>query len=687
MPRTPTPADQATIDLNCAWAETVFSCDPDADLPFSFVYGGRGSSDLIHAWKRVVHDEETCHGTHRRILTITDPETGLEVRAVVRVYTDTAGVDWTIYFTNTGDVDTPILEQVRSLDVSSNLSEGDLPVLHRLAGTSLDYVSPDQEFYPMQDSLPSGAHIGFAPSDGRSSDGISPFFNTQWADGGMITAVGWTGQWCASVEHGDDHALRVQAGMENMRLMLHPGETIRTPRILQVRWSGTDHLDSYNLFRRTMLAHVTPRVNGEVVVPPIGHLTTVFYEGLAGKSSESAVMSYIEPMKELGFEAVWLDAYWMRNWGMGDYGFPTERVQDPVGFPRGLRPIGDAAHEAGMSFIAWFAPEDVLPGNYIAQEHPEWVIYPGIQEGAPGRNEGGYGMFDLGIPEAREYMTEYLKTVIREYAMDCLRVDRGWFGGPLPCWRLKDTDPDRIGISEIRGVEGLYRMWDDILAEFPHLYIDNCAGGGRRVDLETCARSIPLWITDETTYAIMPGARSVDDFNTMSVRNQVMVSGLNRYLPLWATGAMGTLPYWFRSAFNAGISFCEDIRPDDYLKGELRAAIAEAKRIRKYYLGDYYPLSELSTSSAEWCVMQYHRPDEGDGIVLAFRRHEASEDVYACTLRAIDPDATYVVAWYDGFGPSGTLEVQGWQLRNLELWIAEQPGSCLVEYRRTSDIE
>jgi hypothetical protein len=88
-------ADEVT--LNRQWAKTVFSATPE---PFSFTYGGRASSELIRTWKRVAQEEKIDAATLRRTLTLTDPETGLEVRAVATIYTDTPGVDWTLHFTN-----------------------------------------------------------------------------------------------------------------------------------------------------------------------------------------------------------------------------------------------------------------------------------------------------------------------------------------------------------------------------------------------------------------------------------------------------------------------------------------------------------------------------------------------------------------------------------------------------------
>ena len=55
---------------------------------------------------------------------------------------------------------------------------------------------------------------------------------------------------------------------------------------------------------------------------------------------------------------------------------------------------------------------------------------------------------------------------------------------PLPYWHAADT-ADRQGMAETRHIEGLYAFWDDLLKRHPNLIIDNCASGGRRIDLET----------------------------------------------------------------------------------------------------------------------------------------------------------------------------------------------------------
>jgi alpha-galactosidase len=634
---------------------------PNTDLPFSFVYGGLHSSEFISSWNYETQ-EEASDKKRIRTLIFTDPETKLQIRCVAIIYTDTPGIDWTLYFTNKGDRDTPILEKVKALDVSIATGVGTIPVLHRLRGSSCSVA----DWLPFSEPVPQGKHIDFAPIGGKSSQETCPFFNLECGNGGVITAVGWSGQWCAEVEN-TQNGLRIQAGMQNMQLSLHPDETIRSPRIMQLYWSGNDLNRSYNLFRQTMLSHIVPKVNGKTATPPIAHLSTSFYE--LNDSNESNVLSHLESIKDLGFEIFWLDAYWTRDGfpnGMGNYAFPIQRTEPSDRFPNGLKFIGDAVHRANMGFLMWFEPERVASGTEIAKEHPDWVISP---------NGDGSGLYNFGISEAREYMTKYLITVIKEYRLDWLRIDFNI--NPLPFWEfMNQKDSTRIGMEEIRYVEGHYQMWDDILKAYPHLAIDNCASGGMRIDLETCSRSIPLWRTDATIDPLMKV-----DFNQSALQNQLMTAGLSRYVPFNVSGQMGATPYLFRSGFNAGISFCEDCRPADYPLDMLKKGIAEGKRIRKYYFGNFYPLSEITTSSKDWCVIQYHRPVEQDGMIIAFRRHESPYASFVCKPHEIDPEAEYEVTLTNTYDLSEPIKMKGIELQHIKAEIDDCPGSILIEYK------
>ena len=145
---------------------------------------------------------------------------------------------------------------------------------------------------------------------------------------------------------------------------------------------------------------------------------------------------------------------------------------------------------------------------------------------------------------------------------------------------------------------------------------------------------------------------------------------------------MGSTPYWFRSGFNAGIAFGEDVRPADYPRDQLKQAIAEGKRIRKYYFGNFYPLNDVTTSPEDWCVMQYHRTAEQDGMVIAFRRHRSPYSSYDFALKEIEPKAKYKVTFYPTYIPAKKIEMLGNELLHLKAEITVCPGSLLIEYKR-----
>jgi alpha-galactosidase len=419
-----------------------------------------------------------------------------------------------------------------------------------------------------------------------------------------------------------------------------------------------------------MLAHIVPKVDGKPITPPIVHLSTAFYE--MDKGTEADTLSHLTAIKDLGFEYFWVDAYYGKDDfpTVGNYVFPLLRGFNLQRYPNGMKPIGEAVRQAGMKFLMWFEYERICPGTLMAVEHPDWVVLP---EG------GGWGMFNLAVPEAREHITRYLSESIKEYGISWLRVDNAVFYEGL--WAQLDKDhPDRVGISEIRYVEGHYQLWDDLLKAFPYLAIDNCSAGGHRVDLETCSRSIPLWRTDGTIGPLLK-----KDFNQAALQNQVMTAGLSRYVPFSASGQMGATPYLFRSGFNGGISFCEDVRPDNYPRELLKNAIMEGKRIRKYYFGNFYPLTGVSLDTTTWCVMQYHRTEENDGMIMAFRRPQSQLSEFALGgLREIDPKAQYKVTSYQSYAPLPTKTMTGEKLMLSKAEITEIPGSVLIEYKKIS---
>ena len=144
---------------------------------------------------------------------------------------------------------------------------------------------------------------------------------------------------------------------------------------------GGEPFRGHNLLRRLLLAHYVPRLKGEIAVPPVTHNTWfAFNEG--NNVTETNQLEAMRPWSTTGIEGYWLDAGWFEGgWPAGAGSW----VPKKEAFPRGLKPLGDAAHKLGMKFVLWFEPERVTGMSRIAKDHPEWVLHAG----------GGDGLFNL----------------------------------------------------------------------------------------------------------------------------------------------------------------------------------------------------------------------------------------------------------------------------------------------------
>jgi alpha-galactosidase len=365
-------------------------------------------------------------------------------------------------------------------------------------------------------------------------------------------------------------------------------------------------------------------------------------------------------------------------------------------YPDGFRPISDLLHASGMKLLLWFEPERVAPGTPIALEHPEWLLEVPPDKAVTWADYGGHmsteewvaweskrnqlnagdRLFNLGDPDARRWMTDFLSQKIDEFGIDCLRWDSNI--AQLEYWRHADP-PDRQGMAEIRYVTGQYALWDELLARHPGLIIDNCASGGRRIDLESIGRSTPLWRTD---YAV--GHRD-------AAPTQCHTLGLLPWVPLNGTGGgylRDTDRYGLRSvmcaSLAAGLHGSGDAQqpliPEDYPFAHAKALLEEYLRLREYFLGDFYPLTEYSLAEDAWMAYQLDRPEVGDGLVVVLKRAKSPFTQARLPLRTLPAEADYDVTNLD---TEATLTATGAELagEGLAVELAERPDSALFIYR------
>lgn len=664
--------------LPAAGADTVH-------FPVSFRYGDQPSVAVLGQWfaHRVAARADGSDGSvGSDDLTFTDPLGNLSCRCEVKAYDNFPAVEWVAWFRNIGVEDSPLLSEILPLDVLFPLDAALPCLVHHARGA----LSQRADFAPLETPLTfrqGGARLELAARTGKSSTLHLPFFNLQLGNAGVIGAIGWSGGWKATFQRSRE-GIRVQAGLERTQLRLHPGEEIRTPRILLLFWQGPDSPDaaedmvqertrSQNMLRRLLLEHYAPRLNGQVVQPP-------FADGVWGAQTEARHLEKIRWLRDndIPTECYWIDAGW--------YGErPLAEAADGLGsgwmrqvgswlpnreaYPNGFQPIGDTAREAGLGLLLWVEPERAFEGTLMVQEHPTWLLGP-----VPSGNTAGANyLVDLGIPGARRHMTNVVSSLIETAGLTCYRQDFNDLRVP-ELFALTDA-PDRVGMAEIRHITGLYAFWDELLARHPGLIIDNCAGGGQRIDLETITRSVTLWRSDLQCWPFEPLAM------------QTQTQGLAPWVPLTVAVCDEPTAYALRSALGPGLVTHWSTHALDggaaLPVAEIRRLLNEALALRKFFYGDFYPLLSFSLADDAWAAWQYDRPDLGEGMVVAFRRRQAPFSCWEATLQGVVSQGEYeLYSWDD----QSTLRMPGAALMDdgFAVTIRERPGSALYTYRRVA---
>lgn len=632
--------------------------------PFSFTYGGQPSSQFLKTWGyKVQRKPMPISGATNVVYTYTAPDGSLQVSCDVKIYRPQQAVMWVLRFKNTGREKSKTIANVRTTDL---LLHNNVTAPFTLRYTRGSNAGPD-DFAPYQRVLDGTDELVLRPEGGRSSQLNFPFFNIDTGCGhGMIAAIGWTGTWKANFKPEGEGRLQFATGIDRLNTWLNAGESVRSSSVCLMFWQGEDFIDGQNQWRQFVLSCLTPRVDGKPYRYPI---TTSFNYGDPYPCNEYScldedyALALIERYKQFNLvpKVFWLDAGWYtesarvkegKNW----YNTVGNWVVDSDRFPNGLKPISDAIHAIGSEFLVWFEPERIFKGSRWSKELPkQWLMDAG--EGTESY------LFNLADTAAVSWLSHYINKFMDDNGIDHYRQDYNI--EPAGFWYHNDPE-GREGITENHYVEGLYTYWDNILRHHPRGFIDNCAGGGRRLDLETLQRSAPLWRTDYR-YGEPVGY-------------QTHTFGLALWLPQTGTGLMQTDKFTTRSSMGSTVIYSWKITEPENNLLEMRKLMDEIDELRPYYFEDYYPLTSTQhiLGDSVWLAYQLNSRSANDGIVVAFRRATAPDSTCMVRLRGLDAKRTYTLTDRDSrrsFTRTGAELARG-----LQLVLPEKRSSLVLMY-------
>ncbi len=624
----------ATLPAEKQRAEAVYNAylaDPST-LPVSFKLGGKAyrgfGADFTETGRT-----STTSGDKRTTAITLRHTSGLVVTLDMATYYDYAAFEWTVYFTNATNENSPIISELRAADITF---AGDTPTLNGLHGDAINEISTEiMNNQPYTTVLEASKTYRFASRNGRPTDTCFPYYDLTYGDRGVLMAIGWEGQWASSFRY-EGGKTRFTAGQESFNAYLKPGETARTPLMAFVLYDGRNSDRATNLWRHWFIDCNMPETSDGRLEPVLGG-TTSDRTGCMTLTNEAYQIEAIQNFFENGIELDywWMDAGWytISVGGQGitellQYGITGTWVVDTKRFPTKFKAISDVANALGCKTLLWFEPERFgLDPSTLKTDgstlRREWLI----------TSPEGWKFVNYGDPDAVAWMTERVIGILEEGGISIYRED--FNVPPLSAWKATD-EKNRVGMTENLYVQGHLRFWDNLRAHFPGMILDTCASGGRRNDLESLRRAVPLHISDYFLH----------DLN----RRQGVHYALQKWFPFFKAEATPNCleadEYALRNALVAWPQLQFDFtRPGVDLE-VAQDFVALWRECSPYLYSDYYTLTDWSIDDDEWIGWMFI--EETGGFAQLFRRPGAPDSERHIKLKGLDPAATYELIDADG---------------------------------------
>ncbi|MBQ7910172.1 MAG: alpha-galactosidase [Clostridia bacterium] len=665
----PTEEDTQVTDTDTTEEETapteVFKPDPQravpkydalmSDLdtfPLTFTYG----ETEYKGFAGFALESETYEDLDRGVkstLILRHPEIPAAFRLEATVYPQESAYEYVVYITNDGQENTAIFS-----DLAFEIEfVGDKPLISGIKGDA-----GGVNYTPYEHDLEKRARYSDRSTSGRPSHGTFPYYNLSYGNGGTFIAIGWPGTWYATYTYKKSaQTTTLSAGQEKVATYIAPGETLRTPLMGFVEYENLTPDEQTNAWRHYYIHDVMRKIDGEL---------TPTYRGIGNMSAGMTTKKELLMLKAYRANGVTPDVIWMdAGWYTGANGESVPWTStgsleiDYNRFPDGLSDIGSYAKNTDAMYLLWFEPENMrLDKNAFLAGQPdfkeEWLL------GKPGGFLDGL-LMDLGNPECREWIFNRICKVIDQSGATGYRQD--FNNDPAPAWAENDAKTEgRTGMTENQYVQGYLALWDALIDKYG-LFIDSCASGGGRNDLESMKRGVPLHYTDW-----------FDGNNEDYDMKGKMTQALFAWFPYFKNESYQISLYKLRMNY---APFCLLKLPSALNKDNdwalMRQAYAEYDTIRDYFYGDFYALTEWTSNSNRWDARMFFVPEEGEGYAFIACQQNASSKTNTVKLKGLDPDKQYTLKDFDGLvdltADGKTLMEQG-----ITVTVPEQPYAVIV---------
>jgi alpha-galactosidase len=217
--------------------------------------------------------------------------------------------------------------------------------------------------------------------------------------------------------------------------------------------------------------------------------------------------------------------------------------------------------------------------------------------------------------------------------------------------------------------------------------IDNCASGGRRLDLEMMKRSVPLWRSDFSTAMVgqADAIRSINFNLTWWIPAHGGRSPVEYFNELANAGHSAELlnqyqMYSMRSFMSAGVGFGG---LNGLPESTVAYALTQNNICKEMMYGDYYMLSHGVGHAvmAQNAAYQFNLTEAGRGYVISFRPTSGAEATGNYLLRGLEEKGIYRLENADT-GESFTATGKQLMTQGLTCTYSDVLTSSLIYYKQ-----
>lgn len=597
-----------------------------SEFPFSFEYNGEKIQCFSKKDFTLLNNVTTCEEDCETSIFEFDFRNALKIKLKLVHYYDFNVTEWTIWFENNSGRESGIISSLKT-ELKFN---GKDPVLKGIMG---DHVN---RYRPYSIDL-KGKNICYSSDSGRATHVNFPYFNLEYGNRGAMLAIGWAGTWCANFSSDGRSTIYTASSVNGINTYLKPNEKIRTALFLVGNYQFRNEDYATNYWRRFYIRHVLPKSNsnGEDLLPfsTCCLASDTGYPNSDGSISEryTTWKPSLEKMLEenIKVDFRWVDAGWyiapdgtspqtdwwgtVGTWCLDQYKWPDKTFLESTEFAR----------NHGMKTLLWFEPEHVTDPDNLEKFYgykKQWAIQ---REGISLISN------NIGDEECFNWTTDRICRTLRENKVEMYREDNN--GDAAELWKyLDETEGEnRRGITESKFINAHYAMWDKIIectSEYGGCsFVDSCASGGGRNDLESMRRGIPM-------------LRSDNDRTSVALRLS-MTTSFNKWIPFCGANTKEKLQqldptgvsdvYVWRASYLPALNVdSQFVQAEDQNFDILRFGLREWKKVSPYLLKDFYTLTPWHSEEdkTDFTAYSYFDEEKKKGVLFVFRQEECARD-------------------------------------------------------------